>query len=77
MTSELGTSGTTTEEFDLKVYGDTDEEKIKSVTNSIGEQSTLLLIAIGDCVANKKSQVKIARKYDIPKSCIQRIMSRK
>ena len=53
MTSETSVTETTTEEFDLKVHGDTAEDKIKGVTNSIGEQSTLLLIAIGDCIANK------------------------
>ena len=41
ITSEVGTTGVTTEEFNPKVYGNTDEDKIKSVTTSIGERSTL------------------------------------
>ena len=53
------------------------EEKVQSVRNSIGDQSTLLLLAIGDCVANQKSQADIARKYDIPRSRIQKAMSGK
>ena len=62
MTSKAGATGTTS---------------VRSVINSIGERSALLLIAIGDCVVNKKSQAKIAKKYDILKSHIQRSMSGK
>ena len=65
------------EEYDPKVYGESMEKKLQSVVNSIGEQSTLLLIAVGDCIVNKKSQAEIAKKYDIPRSRIQRAMSGK
>ena len=72
------TSGTTaTEGFNPKVYRTMDEEKIQSVQNSIGDCSTLLLIAIGDCVANNRSQAEVEKKYEIPKSRIQRTMSSK
>ena len=59
------------EEYDPKVYGESMEKKLQSVINSIGEQSTLLLMAVGDCIVNKKSQVEIARKYGIPRSRVQ------
>ena len=37
----------------------------------------LLLLAIGDCIANNRSQEEMAKKYGIPKSRIQRAMSGK
>ena len=60
---------TEAKEFDPKVYGTTDEERIQSVQNTIGDRATLLLLAIGDCVANNRSQAEVAKKYNIPKSC--------
>ena len=69
--STLGVS----EEIDLKVYGTMDEERIQSVQNTIGDHVTLLLLAIGDCMANNRSQAEVAKKYKIPKSRIQRMMS--
>ena len=69
---------TATEGFVPKVYGITDEEKIKkSVQNTIGDCSTLLLLAIGDCVANNRSQAEVVKKYEIPKRRVQRTMSGK
>ena len=59
------------EECDPKVDGESMEKKLQSIMNSIGEQSTLFLMAVGDCIVNKKSQVEIARKYDIPRSRVQ------
>ena len=56
------------EEYDPKIYGESAEEKLQSAINSIGEQSALLLMAVGDCVINKKSQAEIAKKYGIPRS---------
>ena len=47
------------EEYDPKVYGESTEKKLQSVINSIGEQSALLLMAVGDCIVNKKSQAEI------------------
>ena len=47
------------------------EKKLQNIVNSIGEQYTLLLIAVRDCIVNKKSQAEIAKKYGIPRSRIQ------
>ena len=49
----------------------------KSIINSIGDQSALFLMAVGDCIVNKKSQAEIATKYNISRSRIQRAMSGK
>ena len=65
------------EECDPKVYGEDVEKKLQSIVNSIGEQSTLFLMAVGDCIVNKKSQAEIATKYNISRSKIQRAMSGK
>ena len=65
------------EEYNPRVYGESMEKKLKSIVNSIGEQSALLLIAVRDCIVNKKSQAEIAKKYDIPRSRIQWAMSGK
>ena len=56
------------EEYDPKIYGESAEGKLQSTINSIREQSALLLMAVGDCVINKKSQAEIAKKYGIPRS---------
>ena len=76
-TASKASSMTVTEEFDPKVYRTMDEERVESVQNTIGDHSTLLLLAIGDCVANNRSQAEVAKKYRIPKSRIQRMMSGK
>ena len=55
------------EECDPKVYGENVVKKLQSIINNIEEQSTLLLIAVGDCIVNKKSQTEIATKYNIPR----------
>ena len=65
------------EKCDPKVYGENAEKKLQSVVNSIGDQSTLLLMAVRDCIVNKKSQAEIATKYNIPRSRIQWAMSGK
>ena len=65
------------EECDPKVYGENVEKKLQSIINSIGEQSALLLMAVRDCIVNKKSQTEIATKYNIPRSRIQWAMSGK
>ena len=59
------------EECDPKLHRESTEKKLQSIINSIGEQSALLLMAVGDCIVNKKSQVEIAREYDIPRSRVQ------
>ena len=53
------------------------EKKLQSVINSIGEQSALLLMAVRDCIVNKKSHAEIAKKYNIPRSRVQWAMSGK
>ena len=53
------------------------EKKLQSTIYSVGEQSALLLMAVRDCVVNKKSQAEIARKYGIPRSRVQQAMSGK
>ena len=52
-------------------------KKLQSIINSIGEQSALPLMAVRDCIVNKKSQAEIAKKYGIPKSRVQQAMSGK
>ena len=53
------------------VYRESMEKKLQSIVNSIGEQSTLLLMAVRDCIVNKNSQAEIAKIYDIPRSRVQ------
>ena len=65
------------EECDPEVYGENVEKKLQSIINSIGDQSTLFLMAVGDCIVNKKSQAEVATKYNIPRSRIQWAMSGK
>ena len=65
------------EECDPKVYGENVEKKLQSIINSIGDQSTLFLMAVRDCIVNKKSQAEIAMKYNISRSRIQWAMSGK
>ena len=65
------------EECDPEVYGENVEKKLQSIINSIGDQSALFLMAVGDCIVNKKSQAEVAAKYNIPRSRIQRAMSGK
>ena len=65
------------EECDPLVYRENVEKKLQSIVNSIGEQSTLLLMAVRDYIVNKESQAEIATKYNIPRSRIQWAMSGK
>ena len=65
------------EECDPKVYGENVEKKLQSIINSIGDQSTLFLMAVRDCIVNKKSQAEIATNYNISRSRIQWVMSGK
>ena len=69
--------GQVQEECDPEVYGENAEKKLQSIINSIGDQSALFLMAVGDCIVNKKSQAEVAMKYNIPRSRIQRAMSGK
>ena len=65
------------EECDPKVYGENAEKRLQSIINSIGDQSTLFLMAVRDCIVNKRSQAEIATKYNISRSRIQWAMSGK
>ena len=65
------------EECDPEVYGENVEKRLQSIINSIGDQSTLFLMAVGDCIVNKKSQAEVATKYNISRSRIQWAMSGK
>ena len=65
------------EEYDPKVYGENVEKKLQSIVTSIGDQSALFLMAVRDCIVNKKSQAEIATKYNISRSKIQWAMSGK
>ena len=65
------------EEYDPKVYRESMEKKLQSVINSIAEQSALLLMAVRDCIVNKKSQAEIAKKYNLPRSRVQWAVSGK
>ena len=65
------------EDCNPEVYRESAEKKLQSIINSIGEQSALFLMAVGDCIVNKKSQAEAAIKYNIPRSRIQRAMSGK
>ena len=50
------------EECDPEVYGENAEKKLQCIINSIGDQSALFLMAIGDYIVNKKSQAEVATK---------------
>ena len=65
------------EECDPEVYGENAEKKLQSIINSIGDQSALFLMAVRDCIVNKKSQAEIAMKYNISRSRIKWAMSGK
>ena len=49
----------------------------KALLTAIGDQSALFLMAVRDCIVNKKSQAEIATKYNISRSRIQWAMSGK
>ena len=65
------------EEYNPKVHVESMGKKLQNTINSVGEQSALLLMAVGDCIVNKKSQAEIARKYGMPRSRVQWAMSGK
>ena len=65
------------EEYNPKVHRESMEKKLQSTINSVGKQSALLLMAVRNCVVNKKSQAEIARKYGIPRNRVQWAMSGK
>ena len=61
----------------IQKYMESMDKKLQSIINSIGGQSALLLMAVGNCIVNKKSQAEIATKYNIPRSRVQWAMSAK
>ena len=50
------------EEYDPKMHGESPEKKLQSTTNSVGEQSALLLMAVRDCVVKKEVPCRISQK---------------
>ena len=55
------------------------EKKLQSAINSVGEQSALLLMAVGDCVVNKKSQEEnmVYQEVGCNETCLERKSIRK
>ena len=49
----------------------------KALLTALETSLHLFLMAVGDCIVNKKSQAEVATKYNIPRSRIQRAMSGK
>ena len=49
----------------------------KALLTALETSPALFLMAVGDCIVNKKSQTEVAMKYNIPRSRIQRAMSGK
>ena len=65
------------EEYDLEVHRESAEKKIQSTINSVGEQSALLLMAVGDCVINKKSKGMVYQEVGCNEPCLERRSTRK
>ena len=49
----------------------------KALLTALETSPALFLMAVGDCIVNKKSQAEVAMKYNIPRSRIQRAISGK
>ena len=71
-TSELDTS-----EIKFVVRGETHEEKLQELVNTVPAHQLMLAIAIGDIHLNKLSYDQASQKYQISKSRIQRAISGK
>ena len=56
-------------------YGDNAERKLRGIISSIGGQSALFLMAVGDCIVGRRSQAEVAMEYNIPGSGMQRAVS--
>ena len=75
--SKTYTSEPDTSEIKFVVQGETHEEKLQELVNTVPAHQLMLAIAIGDIHLNKLSYDQASQKYQISKSRIQRAISGK
>ena len=75
--SKTYTSEPDTSEIKFVVRGETHEEKLQELVNTVPAHQLMLAIAIGDIHLNKLSYDQASQKYQISKSRIQRAISGK
>ena len=75
--SKTYTSEPDTSEIKFVVRGETHEEKLQELVNTVPVHQLMLAIAIGDIHLNKLSYDQASQKYQISKSQIQRAISGK
>ena len=68
---------TTSDEFKFIVRGETQEEKLQGLVDTVPARQLMLAIAIGDIHLNKLSYDQASQKYQFSKSRIQRAISGK
>ena len=73
--SKTYTSEPDTSEIKFVVRGETQEEKLQELVNTVPAHQLMLAIAIGDIHLNKLSYDQASQKYQISKSHIQRAIS--
>ena len=73
--SKTYTSEPDTSEIKFVVRGETHEEKLQELVNTVPAHQLMLAIAIGDIHLNKLSYDQASQKYQISKSRIQRAIS--
>ena len=75
--SKTYTSEPDTSEIKFVVRGETHEEKLQELVNTVPAHQLMLAIAIGDIHLNKLSYDQASQKYQVSKSHIQRAISGK
>ena len=75
--SKTYTSEPDTSEIKFVVRGETHEEKLQELVNTVPAHQLMLAIAIGDIHLNKLSYDQASQKYQVSKSRIQRAISGK
>ena len=75
--SKTYTSEPDTSEIKFVVRGETHEEKLQELVNTVPAHQLILAIAIGDIHLNKLSYDQASQKYQVSKSHIQRAISGK
>ena len=75
--SKTYTSEPDTSEIKFVVRGETHEEKLQELVNTVPAHQLMLAIAIGDIHLNKLSYNQASQKYQVSKSRIQRAISGK
>ena len=75
--SKTYTSEPDTSEIKFVVRGETHEEKLQELVNTVPAHQLMLAIAIGDIHLNKLSYKQASQKYQVSKSRIQRAISGK